>query len=330
MNEIQEALMDAEETLLWAIVADPSDDTTWLALADCLEEQEQPDRAELVRLREWLRQADLHDRQRPPRARRLQELLAAGVKPAVPMRQIVIAKKVTLDLVLIPPGSFWMGSPNNEAHRFGDEGPRHRVTLTKAFWLGVHPVTRAQWRAATGRQGPNRIKRKDHPVNNVSWHACQQMCASLGALTGQVFRLPTEAEWEYACRAATTTTFHSGDDLESLDRAAWYKRTSSDQTHPVGQKEPNAWGLFDMHGNILEWCQDGDRAYKDSSVTDPVCTDTRRPVTRGGAFASTHQACRCAFRYQRRPDEQDRITGCRVVLQVVESSPSSSAKQETQ
>src|SRR4051794_20150478 len=137
--------MAAESDLLRAIECDPADDLAWLALADCLEEAGQTDRAELVRLREWLRSAGVADPERAANERRLGELLAAGVRPAVPLRKVSLSPQVTLTLALIPPGSFWMGSTAGEAGCQNDECPRHRVRLSRPFWIGVTPVTNAQW-----------------------------------------------------------------------------------------------------------------------------------------------------------------------------------------
>src|SRR5262249_33193850 len=140
------------------IRSDPGDDVAWAALADCLEEAGEPDRAELVRLREWLRQASFDHPRRKERETRMQELLAAGVPPEGPRLLVRLAKRVALELSLIPPGCFLMGSPEDELERSADEGPRHRVTLTKGFWLGAHPVTQAQWKALMGHN-PSRFKK---------------------------------------------------------------------------------------------------------------------------------------------------------------------------
>jgi uncharacterized protein (TIGR02996 family) len=305
--------MRAEETLLAAIRSDPSDPVAWIALADCLEEEGRLADAELVRIREWLRHAPpRNSRERRQREARMQGLLAAGARPIGPRRRVSITGGVDLEMSLIPPGAFWMGSPAGEAERFSDEGPRHRVTLTKGFWLGVHPVTQRQWRAVMGGN-PSDFPGDEHPVEKVSWGACQEFCRKLEALTNEAFRLPTEAQWEYACRAGATTVYSTGDHAADLDRAAWYGKTSGGRPRPVGQKEPNAWGLYDMHGNVLEWCQDGDREYGRAAVVDPVYRQGNRLVVRGGGFRSTTRGCRCAFRYQRDASTEEAIIGCRVL-----------------
>lgn len=164
-----------------------------------------------------------------------------------------------------PPGTFLMGSPPEEVGRYDDE-VQHRVMLTKGFYLGVHPVTQAQWRAVMG-SNPSWFKGDNLPVENVSWYDCQAFCKKLGGLV----RLPTEAEWEYACRAGTTTVYHTGDDEEALSRAGWYYTNSGGQTRPVGELTPNAWGLYDMHGNVWEWCADWHDEYSKEEVAKGPC-----------------------------------------------------------
>jgi formylglycine-generating enzyme required for sulfatase activity len=212
-----------------------------------------------------------------------------------------------IELVCIPPGTFLMGSPSTEDMRYGDEGPQHRVTLTRGFWMGVYPVTQGQWEAVMG-SNPSRFSGANHPVEMVSWEDCQRFCAKLRRRTGKPFRLPTEAEWEYACRAGTTTAFHSGNDERDLALAGWYSGNSN-STQAVGQKVPNAWGLHDMHGNVFEWCQDWFAPYTRQDRKDPRGSRSGSGrVWRGGGWALSPRFCRAAYRSWDSPSR--RVSHC--------------------
>jgi len=193
---------------------------------------------------------------------------------------------VTLDLVLIRPGTFTMGSDEG-----GDERA-HQVTLTKPFYLGKYEVTQEQWQQVMGGN-PSVFKGAKNPVENVSWDDCQEFMGKLRKkVPGEAFRLPTEAEWEYACRAGTTGEY-AGD----LDAMAWYDSNSGGKTHPVGGKKPNAWGLYDMHGNVWEWCADGYGDYPNGAATDPNGPNTGSiRVLRGGSWFHVGALCRSALR----------------------------------
>ncbi len=193
-------------------------------------------------------------------------------------------------------GSFTMGSPESEDGRENDE-TQHRVTLTKGYWLGETEVTQGQWKSVMG-SNPSYFKGDNRPVENVSWDDCQEFIRKVNAEAERQFggeaRLPTEAEWEYACRAGSTGAYAGTGDLDSM---GWYGGNSGSKTHPVGQKRPNAWGFYDMHGNVWEWCNDWYGSYPSGSVTDPAGAasgDLR--VLRGGGWNDGARYCRSAFR----------------------------------
>jgi formylglycine-generating enzyme required for sulfatase activity len=238
-----------------------------------------------------------------------------------------LGKGVSLDLVWCPPGTFWMGSPENElGHR--DHEVRHRVTLTKGFWIGKFPVTQEQWEFLMGNN-PSRFIAvgKNAPVESVMWDDCQNFRTKLQPLAARGIpqahpRLPTEAEWEYACRAGTVTTLNSGKDLTSaydacanLDAVGWYGKNSGSSTHAVGQKAPNAWGIFDMHGNVSEWCADWFGEYPSGEVTDPTGPSSGLiRVVRGGTWGDNARFCRAAYRTGLEPHDRYSYVGFRVVV----------------
>jgi len=224
---------------------------------------------------------------------------------------------VKLMLILIPPGEFTMGSNDGNS----DEKPVRRVRITKGFWMGKFEVTQAQWEQVLG-SNPSQFKGLRNPVDNVSWNDCQKFLKKLNQraevrsqVQNDAFRLPTEAEWEYACRAGTTTRFYSGAADSDLDRVSWYRGNGGWTTHPVGQKAPNAWGLYDMHGNVLEWCQDWYGTYAGESVTDPVgpMAGSSR-VSRGGGWNSRDGGCRVTYRRSNLPHGANIDVGFRVAL----------------
>ena len=227
---------------------------------------------------------------------------------------------LALKLAYIPAGSFLMGSLPGESKRDVDEGPQHRVTLTRGFFLGIHLVTQAQWQAMM-HNNPSQFKEADRPVEQVSWDECQELCRRLTKLAGRTFRLPTEAEWEYACRAGTTTPFSFGDAITTAQanfngqgrtQIGVYRA----QTTPVGSFPPNPWGLYDMHGNVWEWCGDKKRPYSQGEVTDPVYSLGNTLAVRGGSWLNQVASCRSASRYFGAPTARLDILGCRVVMSV--------------
>ncbi len=216
------------------------------------------------------------------------------------------------NMVFIPPGTFLMGSPTSEVDRYFDEGPQTAVTISQGFWMSVHLVTQGEYQSVTTNNPSYFAGNPTNPVEQVDWSDATNYCALLtqrDLASGQIpfgfqYRLPTEAEWEYACRAGTTTRFYYGDDpgYTNLASYAWYSGNSGGQTHPVGLKPPNPWGLYDMCGNVWEWCQDWYGPYPGGSVTDPQgpATGLLR-VLRGGSWDDLASYARSACRWEDLP-----------------------------
>jgi formylglycine-generating enzyme required for sulfatase activity len=229
-------------------------------------------------------------------------------------------KNLAFRLRWIEPGSFLMGSPDDERGRNEDEGPQHQVTISRGFWLGETPCTQEQWEAVMGGN-PSQHKRLKNPVDSVTWHECFEFCARLNERWPELeLRLPTEAEWEYACRAGTKTAFSDGSDCTNptgddpaLDRLGWYYRNSGTKTHPVGEKQPNAWGLYDLHGNVWEWCLDGRRNYNETPESDPLgpTDESARRTLRGGSMWLDAKSCRATVRLENDLDFRDFSMGFR-------------------
>jgi len=231
-----------------------------------------------------------------------------------------ITNGIGMKLKLIPAGEFMMGSPESEVYRLYDEY-QHRVRITKPFYLGVYEVTQAEYEHVMGENPSSfssggsrkskvfKLDTSRFPVEGVIWQNAVEFLRKLSDLpeekaAGRIYRLPTEAEWEYACRAGTTTRWHCGDNESDLAKAAWFEDNSENQTHPVGQKEPNAWGLYDMHGNVWEWCNDwyAGEYYKSSPENDPLGpTEASYRVFRGGSWDYGAGLCRSAYRFRYDP-----------------------------
>ena len=203
-----------------------------------------------------------------------------------------------VDFLLVEPGSFEMGSPADDEERQDDEGPQRTVTLTQPFYLARTEVTQAQWERVMGTNPSHFTGDPDRPLESVSWDDCKPFLRRCG------WSLPSEAEWEYACRAATSARFSSGDSDADLARVAWYSGNASGTTHPVGTKQANPWGFHDMHGNVGEWCRDyySESYYGSGPSSDPEnMANTSYRVLRGGGFVDTSQRCRSADRIRCMP-----------------------------
>jgi formylglycine-generating enzyme required for sulfatase activity len=240
------------------------------------------------------------------------------VSPSVSREHIT--NSIGMKLVLIPTGEFTMGSPNAESAHQPHEGPQHKVRITRPFYMGIFEVTRGQYEKVMGKNPSTNKESRDHPVEEVSPGEAAEFCKRLSALpeeesAGRVYRLPTEAEWEYACRAGTTTAFHWGNLLSS--KAANSLDSGIGKTVKVGSYPPNAWGLYDMHGNVWEWCIDGPRTYTTAPVDAPRGPVTPRGshVLRGGSYLDAAAACRSASRNPREPSLHGANVGFRVVYE---------------
>jgi formylglycine-generating enzyme required for sulfatase activity len=235
-------------------------------------------------------------------------VMAQEVKPGK-VEVIDLGKDVKLEMVLVPAGKFMMGSPASEKGRNENE-TQHEVTLTKPFYMGKYEVTQEQWFEIMGGN-PSKEKGRMLPVTNVSWNDCQDFIKKLNAKTNGGYRLPTEAEWEYACRAGTTTKYSVGDKITPKD--ANYRDSKIGEPVAVGSYKPNAFGLYDMHGNVWEWCEDWKVDYQAGAVTDPKGPATgERRVLRGGSFNFYVWNTRSSFRFNLSPTSRYLFYGFRL------------------
>jgi uncharacterized protein (TIGR02996 family) len=320
--------VDLERSFLEDIKQHPGEQSLWLILADWLEEQPEPRqqaRAEMVRLLYQLRLQPTAAEQ-PAWQGRLQALLEQGHRPPVP----IVTSSLGMELALIPAGKFLMGSPPEEKGD-SDELPRHEVEITRPFYLGTCQVTQAEFQAVMNKNpsafqglqgGPN------HPVESVTWHDAVAFCARLSAQrkekkAGRVYRLPTEAEWEYACRAGTQTTYWWGDSADSTranfdGNYPWGNAPKGRYIKhpiPVGGYPPNPWGLYDMHGNLREWVADryDETWYRRSPKQDPCNQESGdRRILRGGSWFAMARNCRAADRDSWGPGNHNDKYGFRI------------------
>jgi formylglycine-generating enzyme required for sulfatase activity len=236
----------------------------------------------------------------------------ATTQPAKTL-ELDLGDKVTIKLIQIPAGKFLMGSPKGEKDRSDNEVQR-QVTIAKPFFMGIYLVTQDQYQAVAGNN-PSSMKGAGKPVETVSWDDAVAFCKKASAKTGRQFRLPTEAEWEYACRAGTKTAYFCGDDDKQLEDYSWYSTkgpAKGSGTHPVGQKKPNPWGLYDMVGHLGQWCDDAFTGPFPKGAKGPEPKNLR--VHRGGFWDLGSEACRSAKRFWLGGGARNFYVGFRVVV----------------
>jgi formylglycine-generating enzyme required for sulfatase activity len=231
-----------------------------------------------------------------------------------------------IEFVLIPAGTFVMGCNGRDRDCRNYETPEFKVTISKPFYMSKYEITQAQWEAVDGEDGnTSTFQGKTHPVENVTWGEVSMFIYILNNSESVLkYRLPTEAEWEYAARAGTTTKYWFGDDAAGLDESAWFDDNAEEQTHPVGQKKPNPWGLYDMYGNVAEWVGDwydhpeGRRRVKSYEIDphgpDNLPLNTFDHVFRGGDWNSTARTLRSSYRNSMSSKEADDTIGFRLVF----------------
>jgi formylglycine-generating enzyme required for sulfatase activity len=285
---------------------------------------------ELVNLVEELKQEQQQQQEEAEYAERLkkyEEAKAAELKKQqeVEASDQTHAEKpytnsIGIEFVLIPAGSFtWAAEVKESKNVFGETvqetTPARKVTISKPFYLGKYEVTQEQWYAVMG-DNPAKSKGRTNPVEQVSWEDAQRFISRLNQKEGHNrYRLPTEAEWEHAARAGTSTEYFFGDNESALGQYAWFKGNSGGKAQPVGQKQPNPWGLYDIYGNVFEWVQDWYGAYPESNVTDPRGSSYgSNRVLRGCCWYYAARGCRSAYRDRYSPGSLDCSIGFRLVL----------------
>ena len=229
--------------------------------------------------------------------------------------QTITVNGVSFKMIAVEGGTFQMGSPESDAEADDDEKPQHEVTLSN-YYIGETEVTQELWETVMG-SNPSEFKGPKLPVENVSWDDCQTFIGKLNAQTGKTFRLPTEAEWEYAARGGKKSKGYTYSGSNTIGNVAWYDGNSGETTHEVGKKRANELGIYDMSGNVWEWCQDwyGETYYENNSTTDPQGPDSgSRRVSRGGSWWSDAWSCRVADRGWSSPGARSSGLGFRLAL----------------
>ncbi|MDR1165660.1 MAG: formylglycine-generating enzyme family protein [Deltaproteobacteria bacterium] len=244
-------------------------------------------------------------------------LLISAWTLASPARADEMTNSLGMKFVSIPAGTFMMGANPDDSDSFDDERPRREVTITRAFYLGKYEVTQAQWKTVMG-DNPSGYLGNENPVETVSWLDIQNFLKKLNQLEKKDhYRLPTEAEWEYAARAGSDSIYYFGDDEGDLTEYAWYETNLSNSTSKVGLKKPNAWGLYDMIGNVWEWAEDwyDKDYYANGPSKDPQgATQGDERVNRGGSRGAIARYCRSSARDQDPPSYRDKALGFRVAF----------------
>ena len=227
---------------------------------------------------------------------------------------IPVKDGISIEMVKVEAGTFMMGATSEMKDPYDWEKPVHQVTLTNDYYMGKYEVTQALWQAVMGNN-PSHFKGENLPVETVNWNECQEFISKLNSMTGRKFRLPTEAEWEYAARGGKKSRGYQYSGSNSISDVAWYDGNSGSKTHPVGTKQANELGIYDMSGNVYEWCSDRYGPYSSSSQTNPTgAYFMSRRVGRGGCWDCNAWYCRSSFRNGSIPDSRDSGLGLRLVL----------------
>ena len=227
---------------------------------------------------------------------------------------IPVKNGISIEMVKVEAGTFMMGATSEMKDPYDDEKPVHQVTLTNDYYMGKYEVTQALWQAVMG-SNPSNFKGDNLPVETVNWNDCQEFISKLNSLTGRKFRLPTEAEWEYAARGGKKSRGYQYSGSRKISDVAWYEGNSRSKTHPVGRKQANELGIYDMSGNVWEWCSDWYGSYSSSSQTNPMGSDSgAKRVRRGGSWCYIARICRSSYRYGDAPDCRGLYLGLRLAL----------------
>ena len=240
--------------------------------------------------------------------------VASGASSSGNTITIPVKDGISIEMIRVEAGTFAMGATPEMEDPWDDEKPAHQVTLTNDYYIGKYEVTQALWQAVMGNN-PSNFKGDNLPVEQVSWDDCQEFISQLNRITGKTFRLPTEAEWEYAARGGKKSRGYQYSGSNNLSDVAWYKDNSDSKTHAVGSKQSNELGIYDMSGNVWEWCQDWDGEYSSSSQVNPTGANSGSDrVYRGGSWRNAAGVCRSSFRISSAPDNTSYCLGLRLVF----------------